>query len=300
MGRLNGRTKMDTILVTGSKGQLGSSLRSQTGTCSDYRFLFADIDTLDICDKRALESFVKENKVNYIINCAAYTAVERAEEDKEKCESINHNAVKNIAEAALTIGAKVFHISTDYVFDGRSCVPYKEGDAVCPISIYGKTKRQGEEELLRSCPDTSIIIRTAWLYSEFGNNFMKTMLRLGAERTSLPVVFDQVGTPTCAYDLASALLSILDQSIKGLFIPGIYHYSNEGVCSWYDFAVKIMQLAGLPAKVFPIESDEYPTKAARPHYSVLNKSRIKSVYNLDIPHWEQSLVLCLNRLKELE
>lgn len=291
---------MNTILVTGCNGQLGLSLRSQAGLHGNCRFLFTDIDTLDICDKDALLSFVKTNHVGYIINCAAYTTVERAEDEKEKCELINRFAVRNIAEAALAVGAKVFHVSTDYVFSGHSYIPYKEEDAVSPVSVYGKTKRQGEEELLRLCPQTSIIVRTAWLYSEYGNNFMKTMLRLGAERSRLSVVFDQIGTPTYAYDLASALLAILDQSIKGLFVPGIFHYTNEGVCSWYDFASKIMKLAGLSAKVFPIESAEYPTKAARPHYSVLNKKRIKSVYHLEIPHWEESLALCLDRWKKIE
>lgn len=289
---------MNTILVTGAKGQLGYSILAQSSHYQDYHFLFTDIDTLDICDKEAILSFVRENSVDYIINCAAYTAVDKAEEEKQKCEQINHLAVKNIAEAALSVGARVFHISTDYVFDGCSSVPYKENDAVSPISVYGKTKLLGEKELLRLSPNNVLIVRTAWLYSEYGKNFMKTMLRLAKERTDLSIVFDQVGTPTCAYDLASALLSILDQSIKGHFVPGIYHYSNEGVCSWYDFALKIMNMSGLSVNVIPIESDDYPTKANRPHFSVLNKRRIKSVYHLDIPHWEQSLALCLKRLNK--
>jgi dTDP-4-dehydrorhamnose reductase len=194
------------------------------------------------------------------------------------------------------VGAKVIHVSTDYVFDGTSCKPYRENDQTCPVSAYGRSKLAGEEALLAVCKD-SVVIRTAWLYSPFGNNFVKTMLRLGKEKEKLTVVFDQVGTPTYAADLAAAMLSVIENAEKGSFQSGVYHYSNEGVCSWYDFTVKIHQLAGITdCKVLPVGSDSYPTKARRPHYSVLDKSKIKDTYQLEIPHWEASLRICLERL----
>ncbi|MDD2416943.1 MAG: dTDP-4-dehydrorhamnose reductase, partial [Parabacteroides sp.] len=204
--------------------------------------------------------------------------------------------VGNLGEAAVKQGAKVIHVSTDYVFDGTSCKPYKENDQTCPVSVYGRTKLAGEEALFAACP-ASVVLRTAWLYSPFGNNFVKTMLRLGKEKDQLTVVFDQVGSPTYAADLAEAMLSVVLQAENGHFEAGIYHYSNEGVCSWYDFTVKIHQLAGITTcKVLPVGSESYPTKASRPHYSVLNKGKIKEVYKLEIPHWETSLRLCIERL----
>ncbi len=291
---------MNTVLVTGAKGQLGSSLRSQAGMQTGFDFIFTDIEELDICDEAAVETFVEAHQIDYIINCAAYTAVDQAEEEAEKCDRINHLAVANIAKAAKKTAAKVLHVSTDYVFDGCAHLPYKEEDEACPTSVYGKSKRKGEEALLTTCADSAVIVRTAWLYSEYGHNFLKTMLQLGDSKSQLKVVVDQIGTPTYAQDLAAALLAILDQAGKGIFLPGIYHYTNEGVCSWYDFALKIMELAELPAHVLPIESKDYPSKADRPHYSVLNKSKIKRDYQVDVPHWEKSLRLCLERLLKTE
>lgn len=284
---------MNTILVTGANGQLGNSLRLLEPQYNQYKFLFTDVDTLDICDAEAVCSFMKENKVNYILNCAAYTAVDKAEDDETLCLRINRDAVRNLGEAAHTTGAKVIHVSTDYVFDGTNCQPYKETDVTCPVSVYGRTKLAGEEALQEVCQE-SVIIRTAWLYSEFGNNFVKTMLRLGSERDELRVIFDQVGTPTYAGDLASAMMTIVEQAEKGSFVPGVYHFSDEGVCSWYDFTIQILQLANIATcRVIPIEAHEYPTKAIRPHYSVLNKSKIKATYGICIPHWETSLRRCM-------
>lgn len=286
---------MKTVLVTGANGQLGNSIRVRAGSHDGYDFLFTDVDTLDICDREAVRTFVEENKVQYILNCAAYTAVDKAEDDEELCARINRDAVRNLGEAARAAGAKVIHVSTDYVFDGTNHVPYIETDTTCPASVYGRTKLAGEQALIEACPD-SVVIRTAWLYSEYGNNFVKTMLRLGSEREELRVIFDQVGTPTYAGDLADALLSVMEQAEEGRFVPGIYHFSNEGVCSWYDFTVKILQVAGLGCRVVPIESREYPARAHRPHYSVLNKGKIKSTYGLTIPHWESSLRDCMKSL----
>lgn len=286
---------MKTVLVTGANGQLGNSIRVRAGYHDGYDFLFTDVDTLDICDREAVRMFVEENKVQYILNCAAYTAVDKAEDDEELCARINRDAVRNLGEAARAAGAKVIHVSTDYVFDGTNHVPYIETDTTCPASVYGRTKLAGEQALIEACPD-SVVIRTAWLYSEYGNNFVKTMLRLGSEREELRVIFDQVGTPTYAGDLADALLSVMEQAEEGRFVPGIYHFSNEGVCSWYDFTVKILQVAGLGCRVVPIESREYPARAHRPHYSVLNKGKIKSTYGLTIPHWESSLRDCMKSL----
>lgn len=285
---------MKTVLITGANGQLGNCLRALTEQNDTYRFLFTDVDTLDICDREAVRAYVQAEKVDYILNCAAYTAVDKAEENEALCDRINHEAVRNLGEAAACRGGKVIHISTDYVFDGTTCHPYVETDTPCPVSVYGRTKRAGEQALLEVCPE-SVIIRTAWLYSEYGNNFLKTMLRLGKEREEIRVVFDQVGTPTYAGDLAKAMLAVLDAAENGAFVPGIYHFSNEGVCSWYDFASKIMQLAALSCRVVPIESKEYPAAAARPPFSVLNKGKIKAVYGIGIPHWEASLKVCLDR-----
>ena len=288
---------MKTIIVTGANGQLGNSVRQWAEKYPQYIFVYTDIDTLDICDATAVKSFVKEKGADYIINCAAYTAVDKAEDDETLCARINQEAVQNLGEAAQEVGAKVIHVSTDYVFDGTNHVPYVETDATCPASVYGRTKLAGEQVLLKVCPESSVIIRTAWLYSEFGNNFVKTMLRLGSEREQLSVVFDQVGSPTYAGDLAAAILTVLEQAEKGGFVPGVYHFSNEGVCSWYDFAMKIMELGGKTCQVAPIESKEYPAKANRPHYSVLNKAKIKATYQVVVPHWETSLRKCIEAIK---
>ena len=292
---------MKNILVTGAYGQLGNEVRILSAAYPEYNFMFTDVDSLDICDKDELIDFVTGNDIRYIINCAAYTAVDKAEDDTELCEKINATAVKNLGIAAAEAGAGIIHVSTDYVFDGTSCRPYTEDMPTKPCSVYGKTKLKGEKNLLKVCPN-AIVIRTAWLYSPFGNNFVKTMIKLGSERESLNVIFDQVGTPTYAEDLADAILKAMDQTIdtdhdKG----GVYHFSNEGVCSWYDFTLKIHELAGIKTcKVNPIETKDYPTKAARPHYSVLNKTKIKQAFNITIPHWEASLKNCIKELSEQE
>ena len=292
---------MKNILVTGAYGQLGNEVRILSANYPEYNFMFTDVDSLDITDKDELIDFVTGNDIRYIINCAAYTAVDKAEDDAELCEKINAAAVKNLGLAAAEAGAGIIHVSTDYVFDGTSCRPYSEDMPTKPCSIYGKTKLKGEKNLLKVCPN-AIVIRTAWLYSPFGNNFVKTMIKLGSERESLNVIFDQVGTPTYALDLADAILKAMDQTIdtdhdKG----GVYHFSNEGVCSWYDFTIKIHEIAGIKTcKVNPIETKDYPTKAARPHYSVLNKSKIKQTFNITIPHWEASLKDCIKELSEQE
>ena len=277
---------MKSVLVTGAKGQLGVALHNISESFSGFEFYFTDVDTLDICNKTDVEAFVKSHNIDAIVNCAAYTAVDKAEDDIDLCMRINCDAVRNLGEAAASVGAKVIHVSTDYVFDGCGTRPYREDDATNPASAYGTAKLAGEQALLAACPD-SVIIRTAWLYSETGNNFVKTMLRLGAERDTLGVVADQKGTPTYAADLADAIKSILTAE---QFAPGIYHYTNEGVCTWYDFAVKIFELAGIKCTVNPLTTAEYPTRAKRPMYSVLDKSKIKSTYGINIPEWESSLV----------
>lgn len=292
---------MKNILVTGAYGQLGNEVRILSANYPEYNFMFTDVDSLDITDKNELIDFVTGNDIRYIINCAAYTAVDKAEDDVELCEKINATAVKNLGLAAAEAGAGIIHVSTDYVFDGTSCRPYSEDMPTKPCSVYGKTKLKGEKNLLKVCPN-AIVIRTAWLYSPFGNNFVKTMIKLGSERESLNVIFDQVGTPTYALDLADAILRAMDQTIdtdhdKG----GVYHFSNEGICSWYDFTIKIHEIAGInTCKVNPIETKDYPTKAARPHYSVLNKTKIKQTFNITIPHWEASLKDCIKELSEQE
>ena len=292
---------MKNILVTGAYGQLGNEVRILSANHPEYNFMFTDVDSLDITDKNELIDFVTGNDIRYIINCAAYTAVDKAEDDSELCEKINATAVKNLGLAAAEAGAGIIHVSTDYVFDGTSCRPYSEEMPTKPCSVYGKTKLKGEKNLLKICPN-AIVIRTAWLYSPFGNNFVKTMIKLGSERESLNVIFDQVGAPTYALDLADAILKAMDQTIdtehdKG----GVYHFSNEGVCSWYDFTIKIHEIAGInTCKVNPIETKDYPTKAARPHYSVLNKTKIKQTFNIIIPHWEASLKECIKELSEQE
>ena len=286
---------MKTLLVTGANGQLGNSIRLLAKNYSGYNFLFTDVDTLDITDPAAVRAMIKDNRVDYVLNCAAYTAVDKAEEDEALCRRINAFAVGVLGEAAHEAGAKMIHVSTDYVFNGTGYRPYVETDATRPVSAYGRTKLAGEEMLQEVCPD-AVIIRTAWLYSEFGNNFVKTVLRLGKERDELGFVFDQIGTPTYAGDLAAARRSVLPSAHGNAFVPGIYHFSNEGVCSWYDFTVKILQIAGIDCRVLPIETKDYPTKAVRPPYSVLNKRKIKETYGVVIPHWEESLRLCMDKL----
>lgn len=290
---------MRTIVVTGANGQLGNSIRRLADTCGDCRFLYTDVDTLDLCNREAVLAFMQREQPAFILNCAAYTAVDKAETEVATATRINRDAVGYLGEAARAVGAKLIHVSTDYVFDGHACRPYVESDTPCPVSAYGRTKLAGEELLQSLCPD-AVIIRTAWLYSEYGHNFLKTMLRLGKERDELRVVFDQVGSPTYAGDLAKAMLAIVEADSRQGFVPGIYHFSDEGVCSWYDFTVRIMQLAGLSCRIRPIESREYPSPVARPPFSVLNKQKIKTTYGLQIPHWGESLEACIRSMRTME
>ncbi|MBO7607561.1 MAG: dTDP-4-dehydrorhamnose reductase [Paludibacteraceae bacterium] len=280
------------ILVTGANGQLGNSVRKIADKYTQHHFLYTDMPEVDITDLHLLEDLVKKENIGAIINCAAFTAVDKAESCEELAAKINVDGPKNLALAAKNVGAKLVHISTDYVFDGKSCLPLKETDPTQPIGVYGKTKRQGEIEVEKTGCD-AIVIRTAWLYSEYGNNFVKTMLRLGKERESLNVVYDQVGTPTFATDLAYAIMTLLEKGFKGF---NTYHFSNEGVISWFDFTKAIFEIAGLKTKVNAIESFEYPTAAERPAYSVLNKRKIKAE-GVNVPYWKDSLVQCIKLLE---
>lgn len=287
------------ILVTGSKGQLGSEIKDLAFNYKNYTFLFRDLPELDICNSDKLEFFLTENNINAVINCAAYTNVDKAEDDEIISERVNSEGVLNLVSAIEKVNGKLIHISTDYVFDGNSFMPYKELDKVNPIGLYGKTKRSGELAVINSNID-AIVIRTSWLYSKYGNNFVKTMLRLGNDRDELDVIFDQVGTPTNASDLAKICLDIITcNSQSKISLKGkIYHFSNEGVSSWYDFAMSIMKLAGLKCKLNPILTKDYPTLAKRPHYSVLNKTKIKEDFEIDIPYWKDSLKKCIDKLKQ--
>jgi len=286
---------MFNILVTGSNGQLGSEIRAVHSNYN-YNFFFTDVSELDITIKDNIKTFIKNNRINVIINCAAYTAVDKAEEDKLLANRVNHLAVKYLSEVAKEMNIQLIHISTDYVFDGKNYKPYNEDDKTNPNGIYGKTKLLGEEAMKEINPKDSIIIRTSWVYSSFGANFVKTMLKLGKERDELGVIFDQVGTPTYARDLAKTILDILP-NIKNDKVE-IYNYSNEGVLSWYDFAKEIMRMAKIECKVNPIETKEYPTPASRPHYSLLNKSKIKKDFDIIVPYYKDSLDECLKKLGE--
>jgi dTDP-4-dehydrorhamnose reductase len=280
---------MNSILVTGCKGQLGNEIKILSNDYKDIEFHFHDIDTLDLTDYRQLEQFINNLNPRFLINCAAYTNVDKAEKEKELAFKINAEVPGKLAELCQKYSAKLIHISTDYVFDGKNYRPYKEDDVPNPLSVYAKSKFEGENRILEF--NNSIIIRTSWLYSSSGNNFVRTMLRLGEDKKELRVVYDQVGSPTYAVDLADAILRIVNFSITNgkNFIPGIYHYSNEGICSWFDFAVEIFRITGIKCKVYPIETREYPLPAKRPFYCVMNKDKIKSSYNLEIPHWTDSL-----------
>jgi dTDP-4-dehydrorhamnose reductase len=284
------------ILVTGSNGQLGSEIRAKSVQFPTLTFDFHDIDTLDLLDLKALENHFSANAPEAIVNCAAYTAVDKAENDRENATKGNVETVRNLAAMARKHNSRFIHISTDYVFDGNKNFPYVEEDQVNPIGHYGETKRLGETEALGY--QNTMVVRTSWLYSSFGNNFVKTMLRLGKERDELGVIYDQVGTPTYAADLAGSILEILDKTSNGIstFQPGIYHYSNEGAISWYDFAKAIMELGVIQCNIKPIESWEYPTTVTRPYYSVLNKRKIKTTYNINIPYWKDSLKACMDKL----
>jgi len=286
---------MSNILVTGSNGQLGSEIKKLSSNYN-YNFLFTTKDTLDIADLNSMRAFLIEHNIDIFINCAAYTAVDKAESNQKVANSINNIAVKNIAMLCNEFGIKLIHISTDYVFDGKNFKPYNENDKTNPNSVYGKTKRDAERAILEYNLKNSIIIRTSWIYSSFGNNFVKTMLNLGNDKDELGVIFDQVGTPTYARDLAKTILDILP-NINNTKVQ-IYNYSNEGVLSWYDFAKEIMKMAKLNCKINPIETKEYPTPALRPHYSILNKAKIKKDFDIAIPYWKDSLEKCLKILGE--
>ena len=280
------------ILITGCNGQLGNEMQLLEQQHPGHTYFNTDVQELDITNKSAVERFVIDNAIDGIVNCAAYTAVDRAEENQQLCALLNTAAPGYLAEAIEKRGGWMIQISTDYVFDGTNHVPYVETDPVCPNSTYGRTKLAGEQEAQRACRHT-MIIRTAWLYSTFGNNFVKTMIRLGKERQELGVIFDQIGTPTYARDLAVAIFTAIEKGVR----PGIYHFSNEGVISWYDFTKAIHRLAAITTcHVRPLHTAEYPTPAARPHYSVLDKTKIKQTYNVDIPYWEESLAECIAKL----
>ncbi len=284
---------MHNILITGANGQLGNEIKELSQNYK-YNIFFTDVKLLDISDKKSVEDFIKQNSIDTIINCAAYTAVDKAEEEKELADKINHIAVKNLAEVSKEFDISFVHISTDYVFNGLGYRPYKESDKTDPQSVYGSTKLMGEEAMVDISPKNSIIIRTSWLYSTFGANFVKTMLRVGRKRESLNVVFDQVGTPTYAKDLADNILNILPK-LNNKNVE-IYHYSNEGVCSWFDFAKAIFEIESIDIKVNPILSEAYPTPAKRPYYSVLDKSKIKKDFDIEISYWKNSLIDCLKGL----
>lgn len=283
------------LLITGANGQLGSELRKLHTLFPQHQFIFTDIAELDITDAEAVSSFFEQNKVQCCINAAAYTAVDKAESEADKATLINVEAVKLLASACNKYNALLIHVSTDYVFSGQNYTPYHEANTVAPASVYGKTKAEGEQIAMQENPST-VIIRTSWLYSTFGNNFVKTMLRLAESKPELRVVADQVGTPTYAEDLASAILQIIDflnfKKDKDIF--GIYHYSNEGVASWYDFAHAIFEIKNQKVEVKPIKTVEYPTPAMRPAYSILDKYKIKNTFGISIPHWRESLKRCLN------
>ena len=280
------------ILVTGANGQLGRSMRKISGDYPHHTFLFTDVPEIDITDKRQFGDFARQNAVQAIVNCAAYTAVDKAETERELAEKINCQGTKVLGETAKELNIPLVHISTDYVFCGEGCHPLKETDPTAPTGVYGSTKLDGEKALESVGCDVAII-RTAWLYSEFGGNFVKTMLRVATERDTLNVVYDQVGSPTYATDLARALMKVLDNGIKGL---NIYHFSNEGAVSWYDFAKAIFEESNINIIVNPIESDKYPSPVKRPSYSVLSKDKIKSI-GVDVPYWRDSLKICLKALK---
>jgi dTDP-4-dehydrorhamnose reductase len=283
------------ILVTGSNGQLGNELQQLAPAFTYYDFLFSTKDELNIADEAAIENYFSAHEINYCINCAAYTAVDKAESEPEQAFLMNATAVATLAKISEKNKAQLIHISTDYVFDGTGNQPYKETDKTNPVSIYGKSKLQGEAITIQNCPST-IIIRTAWLYSSFKNNFVKTMLRLLKEKESINVVNDQLGCPTYAADLAAAIMQIITSNQSNTN-PGIYHYSNAGITNWYEFAVAIKELSNSSCMVNPISTSQYPTAAKRPAYSVLDTRKIKETFAIDIPDWEKSLQKCLELLK---
>lgn len=284
------------ILVTGANGQLGREMQ-RLSAVSPNNYTFTDVAELNVTDAGAVRQAVAQTRAEVIVNCAAYTNVERAEEDEEAADRLNRGAAENLARAAEANGATLIHVSTDYVFDGTAHTPYREDTAPSPLGAYGRTKLAGERAVMASgC--RYLIFRTAWLYSEYGHNFLKTMLRLTSERDTLQVVFDQIGTPTYAGDLALAIFSIIE-SERYAGNEGVYHFTDEGVCSWYDFATEIAAAAGHDScRIIPCHTSEFPTKAARPAYSVLDKTKIKTTFQMDIPHWREAMIYCLKQLAE--
>ena len=285
------------VLITGANGQLGSEIKELASEYENLQCVFKDLPELDICDAEVLNTFIIDQHINAVINCAGYTAVDKAEEEALIAQKVNSEGVLNLANALKKVDGKLIHISTDYVFDGNHSQPYKESDPVSPVGVYGKTKRAGELLVFNSSID-AIVIRTSWLYSMYGNNFVKTMLRIGNNKKSIQVVSDQLGTPTYAKDLAKTCLDILsDAGSTNISKKGsLYHYSNEGVTSWYDFATAIMEISNIDSKVIPIETKDYPTLTKRPMYSVLDKSKIKSDFKVTIPHWRDSLTNCIKKI----
>ena len=280
------------ILITGCNGQLGNEMQLLEKENPQHSYFNTDVAELDITDETAIGKFVEENQIDGIVNCAAYTAVDKAEDNPDFCRLLNTVAPGYLAAAVEKRGGWMVQISTDYVFDGTNHTPYTEDEPTCPNSVYGVTKLEGEQAAQKGCQKT-MIIRTAWLYSTFGNNFVKTMIRLGKEKPELGVIFDQIGTPTYARDLAVAIFAAINQGV----VPGIYHFSNEGVISWYDFTKAIHRIAGITScHVRPLHTAEYPTPANRPHYSVLDKTKIKQTYGIEIPYWEESLEVCVRKL----
>lgn len=280
------------ILITGCNGQLGNEMQLLEKENPQHKYFNTDVAQLDITNPEAIEEFVSNNAIDIIVNCAAFTAVDKAESSQELCHLLNAKAPEYLAAAVAKRGGYLVQVSTDYVFDGTNHTPYTEDEATCPNSVYGSTKLEGEKLAMAACANT-MIIRTAWLYSTFGNNFVKTMIRLGQEKPELGVIFDQIGTPTYAGDLAAAIMAAINHGI----VPGIYHFSNEGVISWYDFTKAIHRIAGITScHVKPLHTTEYPTPAARPHYSVLDKTKIKQTYGIEIPYWEESLEKCVAKL----
>lgn len=280
------------ILITGCNGQLGNEMQLLEKENPQHTYFNTDVAELDITDQAAIEKMVMDHAIDGIVNCAAYTAVDKAEDNQELCRKLNSLAPGYLAAAIAKRGGWMIQISTDYVFDGTNHTPYTEEAPTCPNSVYGVTKLEGEQAAQKACEKT-MVIRTAWLYSTFGNNFVKTMIRLGKEKPELGVIFDQIGTPTYAHDLAVAIFAAINQGV----VPGVYHFSNEGVISWYDFTKAIHRIAGITTcHVRPLHTSEYPTPASRPHYSVLDKTKIKTVYGIEVPYWEESLEVCVRKL----
>ncbi|MCU0458449.1 MAG: dTDP-4-dehydrorhamnose reductase [Bacteroidales bacterium] len=290
---------MTTILVTGASGQLGSEIKELSTRYSGYEFIFTDAAELDITDAAATAAFVSEARPSWIINCAAYTAVDRAEDEESLATLVNGKGVEILVNALRGTECRLIHISTDYLFDGNSPVPYTEDDPPSPASAYGRSKLAGEKAAMQ-WPNT-MIIRTSWLYSSFGSNFVKTILRKAGSSPDISVVFDQAGSPTYAADLAAAIMDIISGIIRNRhsFVPGIFNYSNEGVCSWYDLACEIVREAGSACTVFPVRSSAWPSRVKRPAYSVLDKTRIKETYNISVPHWRSSLINCITKINRI-